>query len=149
MDKAIHIFLTEHLYMCALVIFVCFFALIVAMATDLLSGVFKARELGIARTSTGYKKTCDKARKYFSTFIAASMIDIITCIFSPFPIFTIAWTCYLCFCEFKSVREKAFEKAEIRKQDRTMQVILENKEDIARAMIDIMRQASKEEGGEK
>ena len=149
MKETIHVFLTEHLYLCALVIFVCFCALLVAMTTDLLSGVIKARELGVARTSTGYKKTCDKAKKYFSTFIAASTIDIVTCVFSPFPIFVIVWTCYLCFCEFKSVREKAFEKAEIRKQDRTMQFILENKEDIARAMVDIMRQARSEEGGEK
>lgn len=147
MEETIHVFLQEHLYLCALVIFVCFIALLMAMVVDLVAGVMKAKELGIARTSTGYKKSCDKAKKYFPTFIEASMLDVATCIVSPFPIFCVLWTVYLCFCEFKSVREKAFEKAEIRRQDRTMQVVLENREDIAKAIAEAMRQAQEKEGG--
>jgi len=147
MTEIIHDFMVQHLYLCALVIFICFLALLAAMATDLVAGVQKAKKLGVARTSTGYKKSCDKARKYFPTFAIAAFMDVVTCIISPFPIFCIVWTLYLCFCEFKSVREKAFEKAEIRKQDRTMQVILENKDDIARAVVDILK--AEKEGGEK
>lgn len=147
MKETIHVFLQEHLYLCALVIFVCFIALLMAMVVDLVAGVMKAKELGIARTSTGYKKSCDKAKKYFPTFMEASMLDVATCIVSPFPIFCILWTAYLCFCEFKSVREKAFEKAEIRRQDRTMQVVLENREDIAKAIAEAMRQEREKKGG--
>lgn len=143
MDEVIHVFLAQHLYLCALVIFICFLAILVAMTIDLVAGVQKAKELHIARTSTGYKKTCDKARKYFLTFAIAAAMDVVTCIFSPFPIFAIAWTAYLLMCEFKSVREKAFEKVEIRKQDRTMQVILENKEEIAKAVVEIMKEERK------
>ena len=112
----------------------------------MVAGVMKAKELGIARTSTGYKKTCDKAKKYFPTFTEAALMDVVTCVISPFPLFCIAWTIYLCFCEFKSVREKAFEKAEIRKQDRTMQVILENKDEIAKAVVEIMKEERKKGG---
>ena len=147
MEETIQLFLHEHLYLCAFVIFICFIALLGSMAVDLVAGVMKAKELGIARTSTGYKKTCDKAKKYFPTFTEAALMDVVTCVISPFPLFCIAWTIYLCFCEFKSVREKAFEKAEIRKQDRTMQVILENKDEIAKAVVEIMKEERKK--GEK
>lgn len=146
MEETIQLFLHEHLYLCAFVIFICFIALLGSMAVDLVAGVMKAKELGIARTSTGYKKTCDKAKKYFPTFTEAALMDVVTCVISPFPLFCIAWTIYLCFCEFKSVREKAFEKAEIRKQDRTMQVILENKDEIAKAVVEIMKEERKKGG---
>lgn len=144
MEGTIQLFLHEHLYLCAFVIFICFIALLGAMAVDLVAGVMKAKELGIARTSTGYKKTCDKAKKYFPTFTVTALMDVVTCVISPFPFFCIAWTIYLCFCEFKSVREKAFEKEEIRKQDRTMQVVLENREDIAKALVKELKQAEQE-----
>lgn len=116
------------------------------MTIDLIAGIQKAKELHVARTSTGLKKTCDKAKKYFPTFGIASLMDVATCIISPFPIFAIAWTVYLLLCEFKSIREKAYEKAEIRKQDRTMQVILENKDEIAKAVVEIMKEERKKGG---
>lgn len=146
MEETINVFLHDHLYLCVFVIFICFLALLAAMLIDLIAGVMKAKELGITRTSTGYKKTCDKAKKYFPTFMEAALMDVVTCVISPFPFFCIAWTIYLCFCEFKSVREKAFEKAEIRKQDRTMQVILENKDEIAKAVVEIMKEERKKGG---
>jgi hypothetical protein len=118
------------------------------MTIDLIAGIQKAKELHVARTSTGLKKTCDKAKKYFPTFGIASLMDVATCIISPFPLFAIAWTLYLLLCEFKSIREKAYEKAEIRKQERTMKVILENKEDIAKTLIQLLNQ-EQNEGGEK
>lgn len=149
MNEIIHQFLVQHLYLCALVIFICFLVLLIAMGIDLWSGVLKARERGEARTSTGYKKTCDKARKYFPTFAIAALMDIVTCIIVPFPIFVIAWTLYLCWCEFQSVREKAWQKAEIRKQDRTMQVILENKEGVAKAFAEVLKEQNKEQGKEE
>lgn len=116
------------------------------MTIDLIAGIQKAKELHVARTSTGLKKTCDKAKKYFPTFLIAALMDVTTCIISPFPLFAIAWTVYLLSCEFKSIREKAYEKAEIRKQDRTMQVILENKDEIAKAVVEIMKEERKKGG---
>ena len=38
------------------------------------------------------------------------------------------------------------QKAEIRKQERTMKVILENKEDIAKTLIQLLNQEQKKEG---
>ena len=146
MSEVFHDFQVHHLYLCALVIFICFATILIAMTIDMIAGIQKAKELHVARTSTGLKKTCDKAKKYFPTFGIASLMDVATCVISPFPLFAIAWTVYLLLCEFKSIREKAYEKAEIRNQERTMKVILENKEDIAKTLIQLLNQEQKEVG---
>lgn len=135
-------FLQQHLYLHAFVIFICFLSIIVAMAIDLVTGIQKAIELNEARTSTGYKKTCDKARKYFGPFGITVCIDIVSCVIVPIPVFSIILSIWVDFCEFKSVREKAWEKAEIRKQDRTIQVILENKDAIANTVVELLKQST-------
>ena len=140
MAEIIQTFLQEHLYRAALIIAICMGALIASMGVDLFFGVKKAKENGEATTSMGFKKTCDKARKYFSPFMVAVCIDLIACIVLPFPVFSMIWAGYCVFCEFISVREKAWQKAEIRKQDRTFRIMLENKDDIARAVAEILKE---------
>lgn len=149
MSEVIHTFAVEHLYRFAFIVSLCMAAMLVAMVIDLIFGVRKAKRNGEATTSTGLKKTCDKARKYFSPFMATVCIDIIAaCANLQVPIFSMLWAAYCVFCEFISIREKAWQKAEIRKQERTMKVILENKEDIAKTLIQLLNQEQKE-GGEK
>ena len=149
MSEVIQIFAVEHLYRFAFIVSLCMAAMLVAMVVDLIFGVRKAKRNGEATTSTGFKKTCDKARKYFSPFMATVCIDIIAaCANLQVPIFSMLWSAYCVFCEFISIREKAWQKAEIRKQERTMKVILENKEDIAKTLIKLLNQEQKE-GGEK
>ena len=128
MNEVIQTFAVEHLYRFAFIVSLCMAAMLVAMVVDLIFGVRKAKRNGEATTSTGLKKTCDKARKYFSPFMATVCIDIIAaCANLQVPIFSMLWSAYCVFCEFISIREKAWQKAEIRKQERTMKVILENK----------------------
>lgn len=149
MNEVIQTFAVEHLYRFAFIVSLCMAAMLVAMVVDLIFGVRKAKQNGEATTSTGLKKTCDKARKYFSPFMATVCIDIIAaCANLQVPIFSMLWAAYCVFCEFISIREKAWQKAEIRKQERTMKVILENKEDIAKTLIQLLNQEQKE-GGEK
>ena len=149
MNEVIQTFAVEHLYRFAFIVTLCMAAMLVAMVVDLIFGVRKAKRNGEATTSTGLKKTCDKARKYFSPFMATVCIDIIAaCANLQVPIFSMLWAAYCVFCEFISIREKAWQKAEIRKQERTMKVILENKEDIAKTLIQLLNQEQKE-GGEK
>ena len=148
MSEVIQTFAVEHLYRFAFIVSLCMAAMLVAMVVDLIFGVRKAKRNGEATTSTGLKKTCDKARKYFSPFMATVCIDIIAaCANLQVPIFSMLWAAYCVFCEFISIREKAWQKAEIRKQERTMKVILENKEDIAKTLIQLLNQEQKE-GGE-
>ena len=147
MNEVIQTFAVEHLYRFAFIVSLCMAAMLVAMVVDLIFGVRKAKRNGEATTSTGLKKTCDKARKYFSPFMATVCIDIIAaCANLQVPIFSMLWSAYCVFCEFISIREKAWQKAEIRKQERTMKVTLENKEDIAKTLIQLLNQEQKEGG---
>lgn len=72
-----------------------------------------------------------------------------TCIIVPIPVFSIVWSLWVDFCEFKSVREKSWEKAEIRKQDRTVQVILENKDAIAKTIVELLKQSTEKDKEDK
>ena len=145
MTEIIHTFLQEHLYRSALVIAICMGALIVSMAVDLFFGIKKARQNGEATTSMGLKKTCDKARKYFSPFLVTVCIDLIACIVMPFPVFSMIWAGYCVFCEFMSVREKSWQKAEIRKQEKTISILLENKGDLAKAFAEVLKKQQEAE----
>lgn len=145
MTEIIHTFLQEHLYRSVLVIAICMGALIVSMAVDLFFGIKKARENGEATTSMGLKKTCDKARKYFSPFMVTVCIDLIACIVMPFPVFSMIWAGYCVFCEFMSVREKSWQKAEIRKQEKTISILLENKDDLAKAFAEVLKKQQEAE----
>ena len=145
MTEIIHTFLQEHLYRSALVIAICMGALIVSMAVDLFFGIKKARQNGEATTSKGLKKTCDKARKYFSPFMVTVCIDLIACIVMPFPVFSMIWAGYCVFCEFMSVREKSWQKAEIRKQEKTISILLENKDDLAKAFAEVLKKQKEAE----
>ena len=132
-------FLNEHLMAHILLITLASALMIVAMVVDLMFGVYKARQLGEATTSTGLKKTCEKARKYFSPFAVLVCIDLLSSVISPIPAFSLLWSSYCIFCEFISVREKAWQKAEMRKQERTMSIILENKDDIAKMIAELIK----------
>lgn len=145
MTDILNTLLQEHLYKAALIIALCMCAMLIAMFADLVSGVRKAVKNGEATTSTGFKKTCDKARKYFSPFLTSACVDVIACVIIPVPIFSMIWAGYVCFCEFKSVREKSWEKAEIRKQERTVSILLENKDDIAKMIADIIKENQRED----
>lgn len=138
MKDTIHNLLNEHLYLHVLLICICVGGILVAMAVDLFFGIRKAKSLGHATTSTGYKKTCEKGRKYFMPFAVLMMIDIIGCIILPAPFFAMIWAAWCIFCEFKSVREKSWTKAELRKAEKTMNIIIENKDDIAKMLADIV-----------
>ena len=142
MELVIHLaseFVSEHLIAHILLITLASAMMIVAMIVDLVFGVYKAKQLGEATTSTGLKKTCEKARKYFSPFMVLVCIDLLSSVISPVPAFSLLWASYCIFCEFISVREKAWQKAEMRKQERTMSIILEHKDDIAKMIAELIK----------
>lgn len=138
MYEIIDEFMREHVYLHIVLICLCVGGMLVAMGVDLIFGVRKAKALGLATTSTGYKKTCEKGRKYFMPFSVLMCIDLIGCIILPAPFFSMIWAAWCIFCEFKSVREKAWTKAELRKAEKTMSIIVENKDDIARMVAEII-----------
>ena len=100
MRDVIYNFINEHMMIHIVLIALCIAATMGAMLVDLITGVMKAKQRGEARTSTGYKKTAVKAKKYFTPFIELCFIDLLCCVVIPFPVFSMIWTGYCIFCEF-------------------------------------------------
>lgn len=144
MNDIIETFIHDHLFLHLVLIAVSMTAIMIAMGIDFISGIQKAKQRRELRTSKKYKMTATKAKKYFNPFLTLVMIDLICCIVIPFPVFAMLWAVYCVFCEFKSVREKSWEKAELRKAERTMSIIIENKDDIARLAAQILFETQKE-----
>lgn len=131
-------FMHGHLYKHIILIAVCITVTLIAMTIDLVTGIQKAKQRGEATTSTGLKKTATKARKYFTPFFTLCCIDILCSVVCPLPAFSMLWTAYCIFCEFISVREKSWRKEEIRKAEKTMSIIIENKDDIAKLVAELL-----------
>ena len=148
MIEELNTLMAEHIYRYSVIESLCMASILIAMTIDLIFGIRKARINGEATTSRGLKKTCDKARKYFSPLLCIVCIDLISCVVTSVPMFSMLWSVYCIFCEFMSVREKAWQKAEIRQQERTMRVLLDNKDDIAKALIEAMTALRKEDSNE-
>lgn len=148
MIEELNTLMSEHIYRYAVIESLCMASILIAMTIDLIFGIRKARINGEATTSRGLKKTCDKARKYFSPLLCIVCIDLISCVVTSVPMFSMLWSVYCIFCEFMSVREKAWQKAEIRQQERTMRVLLDNKDDIVKALIEAMTALRKEDSNE-
>lgn len=109
-------------------------AVAVAMAVDFVAGVRKARRAGIAVRSRGYKRTCDKATKYFLPMVCLTCVDAIISIILPAPLLTMAMGAFNIFCEWKSVLETTHDKTEINRMANTVTAIIENRDDIAAAI---------------
>ena len=130
---------------------VCFtwIVVIVAMLIDLYFGVKKAKELGEATSSEGFRRTINKATYYFALMGFAFLFDIfdvVTPYFFPHPLGSVPFVSIfvalgLVFTEAKSVREKAEDKAR-RRTDESFRKILElmqNREDIMREIADQLK----------
>ena len=138
MTDIIEKFVHEHMFMHIVLIALSVAAMLLAMTVDFFTGLHKAKKNGVARTSQGLKKTATKATRYFTPYMVLVGIDLISCVVMPFPAFSMLWAVYCIYCEFKSVCEKSWEKAEIRRAQKTMSVVIENKDDIARLVAEIL-----------
>lgn len=145
MKELLDEFINSHLYKLSVGIGLAYGGVLLSMALDLIFGLRKAWKLGEVTTSTGLKKTADKARKYFSPMLSLTIIDVMLSIHLSVPIFTILWAVYCAFCEFKSITEKSWQKAELREAAKTMNVIIKNKEDIAKILVELLNENKKEE----
>ena len=132
MEELFNEFVNEHLFKLSVGVGVAYAGVLIAMGIDFVFGVKKARQLKIDRTSTGFKMTATKAQKYFSPMLCLTYI--------PVPAFTLLWACYCSFCEFRSVTEKSWKKKELRDAANTMKVIIENKDDFAKVLAEILKE---------
>lgn len=102
-------------------------AVLAAMLIDLRAGTLKARRRGEKRTSRGYRRTVDKASRYFITLLALSVMDAVVVMtlyymrvgmgwhVPVFPILTTIGAAGLIMIEVKSVMESAQQKGDYRR----------------------------------
>lgn len=143
-EKIALVFAHDHLILHAVIVALCMAAMLVAMTADLVTGIQKAKQRGEATTSKGLKKTAAKAEKYFMPFMVTVCIDFISSVVVPVPVFSMLWAAYCCLCEWKSVRESVWKKEEIAQQERTLRVLIENKDDIVRLMKELQEEGKSE-----
>ena len=119
---------------------------------DLWSGVRKAKRLGIARNSYGYRRTISKMAQYYNLLIACTIVDSIYGLLSwyleiyyqtslwLFPFITF-------FMAIKSIREKAEDKVRFDRAGQVVQQVLinrENLEEVAKTISNYMNEKSEQ-----
>lgn len=128
-------------------------AVLFAMFIDLITGLRKAKQAGIATTSRLLKKSCDKAIKYFFPMLCLMPVDILASQFLPLPAFTMLMAAFNIFCEWKSIMEKTHTKKEMHEAAQTVSVIVKNKDDLAQVFAEVLNKVASEgkevDNGEK
>ena len=124
LDEFIYTYMREY----AIWLIMIYGGVFLSMLIDLISGLRKARLLGQKRTSRGYKRTCDKAMRYFLPMSCLTIIDIIVSALSPLPVMTMVMGIYNIFCEIKSIMESTHDKQEIERYATLVNMLLSDHE---------------------
>lgn len=117
-------FFRDHLLVHIVVVLISTIAMIVAMAVDLIFGISKAKQRGEATTSRGLKMTAKKGVRYLVPYFILVLIDFVCAVLISVPVVSLPWVVYVLLCEWKSIRESAWTKEEISKQNRTVRAII-------------------------
>ena len=118
---------------------------------DLYFGVRKAKQLGEASHSEGFRRTINKATYYLALMTFAFLFDafdVVTPYFFPKPLATVPFVSVfvalgLVLTEVKSVREKAEDKAR-RRTDKSFREIIDLLKDREDILKDIANHLKKE-----
>ncbi|WP_018676106.1 phage holin family protein [Riemerella columbina] len=124
-------------------------AVLLAILVDLYFGVKKAKEMGEATHSEGYRRTISKFVYYYAMMFFAltfDFLDVVTPLIVPFPLsltpmFSLLCAIALIFTEAKSVREKAEDKVR-RQADRSFTELLEvlqKREDVVSKIFEYLK----------
>ena len=123
---------------------------------DLWSGLRKAKRIGEARTSYGYRRTISKMAQYYNILIACTIVDSIYGLLSwylevyyqtslwLFPFITFFMAIVLCLIEIKSIREKAEDKARFDRAGQAIQQVFinrDNLEEVAKTISNYMKES--------
>ena len=126
---------------------------------DLWSGVRKAKRLGIARNSYGYRRTISKMAQYYNLLITCTIINNIYKMLSwflktyyqtslwLFPFITFFMAIVLCLIEIKSIREKAEDKVRFDRAGQVVQQVFinrDNLEEVAKTISNYMNEKSEQ-----
>ena len=123
---------------------------------DLWSGVRKAKRIGEARTSYGYRRTISKMAQYYNILIACTIVDSMYGMLSwfletyyqysiwLFPFCTFFIAVVLCLIEIKSIREKAEDKVRLDRAGQAIQQVFinrDNLEEVAKTISNYMKES--------
>ena len=145
MDFLLETFKNASLHVHAVWLALTYVAVILAMATDFIAGLRKAKAAGKVTTSRALKMTTENATKYFLPMLCLSCIDVLTSVVLPAPFFTMLMGAFNIFCEWKSVLESTHDKQELREAANTFNVIVKNKDDIAGIIMQAMEMMEKKQ----
>lgn len=144
------------LYWALMVISSCWLAVILAIIVDFFFGVKKARQIGEARTSEGYRRTINKATYYFALMFFAlifDFFDVISPSFLDYPLATIPFISIMCalglvLTEAKSVRENADDKLRRKTDDTFVEAIkiIGERQDLINKALEIIEKNKENEG---
>lgn len=125
------------------ILFALYILVLFAILADLWSGVRKARENGIARSSYGYRRTLDKVARYYNVLLALSVVDAMqmasiwylerfyNMVVPMFPFVTLIGALGISLIEIKSIYEKAEDKVRIENVGALAGQIITNRDDIS------------------
>ena len=118
----------------------------IAIIIDLFLGVKKAKERGEASTSYGFKQTVNKVVLYYAFMSFAFLMDCIGTFFYPLPFVTFLAAFFLIFIECKSFFEKAHDKdkRKFNKSLHDLSILLENREDLIKGIVEIIKKEKEE-----
>lgn len=139
------------------ILFGIYFMVLLAILADLWSGVRKAKQNGVARSSYGFKRTVDKIARYYNVMLALTVVDAMQMAslwyleqyndwsIPIFPFVTLAGAIGICLIEIKSIYEKAEDKVRIDGIGDLAGKILTNKNDISEIVKSVMEYMQKDE----
>ena len=102
-----------------------YIAVFIFILLDLWAGIRKAKKRGEYRSSTGLRKTIEKAVKYYNFMLVASVMDAMIMVavatlelpLRHFPMITFLTMVIACFIEGKSIFEKNSQKEKAKVQE--------------------------------
>lgn len=110
-----------------------------SMLVDFITAFLRCKRVGEKWVSDKQKRTSEKAQKYFLPMVAVTLVDILCFVITKYPVFTLLLAAVNSLTEWLSVFEKTHTKQEQREAAKTMNVILKNKEDIAKTIADVIQ----------
>jgi hypothetical protein len=130
---------------------------LVAIMADLWSGVRKAKQNGIARSSYGFKRTIDKIARYYNVLLALSVVDAMQMAsiwylevyygykVPMFPVISLVGAIGICLIEIKSIYEKAEDKVRIENVGALAGQVITHKDDIGAIVKAVLEYMNKPE----
>lgn len=92
-------------------------AMLFAMFIDLITGVYKAKQLGQLRTSRGFRRTAEKATQYMLPMFCLTLIDVIASVMLDYPFLTGIMAAFNIYIELRSVWENTHTQEQTVEQE--------------------------------